>query len=403
MSLVFKTVILHAVRYKAAIPAITGLLIAGYTAYNLIDVPGKPPYELAVVKRGDLVHKVLAAGTVNAVVTVQVGSQTSGTIKAIYADYNTPVKKGQLLALIDPDAFSAQLMQARANLVSAQANLARQEAIILYSKALLEREDVQLKEAWINLKRTRELFRKGFVSRSELDAAEAAHGTASARKKAQDAHLQAELKALGAAQAQVAQNAGAVELAEVNFDRTKIRSPIDGVVISRAIDVGQTVAASFQSPTLFVIAKDLTRMEVNARVSEADIGGVQVGQDVIFTVDAYPGKAFGCKVKEIRMSPSAGQAPVTYGVLAQLDNKGLLLRPGMTTDVWITTQSKENALLLPVTALREKGREKYVEVLEGKKTVWKNVRTGLKGEGGVIEILSGLAEGEKVIIPGKKK
>lgn len=346
--------------------------VIGYRYFHSAD---GSPYQLATVQKGELIQKVSATGIINAITTVQVGSRISGIIKEIYVDYNSRVNKGQLLALIDPDAYSAQLAQAEATLFAAKANL--------------ERANVQYREAELNVNRLRGLYEKGFVSRSELDGAEASYGTTAAQKKVQEA--------------QVAQWEEAVNLAKVNLDYTKVKSPMKGTILSRNIEVGQVIETGPQSPALFVIAKDLAKMELKSRVSEADIGSVRKGQEVTFTVDAYSDKVFCSKVKEIRMAPDVGQNVVTYGVISHVDNEELLLRPGMTADVRIKTAQKDNILLLPAIAVREKSGKKYVEVLKKKKAVQREVMTGLGGGGGVVEILSGLGEGEEVIISYKKK
>lgn len=388
---------------KATIFIISVILACGFIFYRYIRTTGELPYELITIQKGNLVQKVLATGTINPVVTVQIGSQASGTIKEIYVDYNSRVKKGQLLALIDPDAFKAQLTQAEASLDSAKANFVRQEATLLYSKALLEKSDVQLKEAKLHVERIRELFNKGLAPRIELDSAEASYDTAVAQKKAQEAQYNAELQAVNVAKAQVTQWEGAVKLAKVNLEHAKIKSPIDGIVISRNVDFGQTVITGFQALTLFIIADDLTKMEVNTSVSEANIGNVKLNQEVIFKVDAYPERIFSGKVKEIRMSPNIEQKVVTYSVITSVDNKEMLLRPGMTADVWIKTASKEDVILIPAAAVKEKEGKKYVEVLEGKEIKKRGVEAGLKGTDGFIEILSGLNEGEKVVISNRGK
>lgn len=379
------------------------ILIAGFIVYHYVHTSGDLPFDMTVVKRGTLIQEVSASGSVNAIVTVQVRSQVSGAIKEIYVDYNNPVKKGQILAFIDPDAFLAQLSQAQANLNTAKANHARQETSLLYSKALLEKADVQLKEVGLNLKRAGELFNKGLVSRSQLDEAEASYDTAHAQKKAQEAQYQSELRALNASKAQIAQWEGAVNLAKVNLEYTKIKSPIDGIVLSRNIEVGQTISSSPQTEILFVVAKDLAKMEVNTNVSEADIGNIKKGQEVAFKVDAYPDKVFSGRVKEIRMAPNIEQKIVTYGVITGVDNEELLLRPGMTADVWIRTASREDVLLIPAITVKEEDGKRYVEVMEGRGIKKRDVKTGLKGTDGLIEILSGLNEGEKVVLSIRRK
>jgi len=294
------------------------------------------------VAKGDIVMSVTATGTVNAVTTVLVGTQVSGTIKNIFVDFNSQVKKGQIIAQIDPATFQAQVQQARANLLVAQANLEKAKATLADAKR--------------NMERNTELFSKNLVARSDLDTAETNYETAKA--------------SVSAASSQVAQTAAALEFAETNLRYTKILSPVDGVVISRNVDVGQTVAASFQTPTLFTIAQDLTKMQIDTNVDEADIGKVSVGQDVEFTVDAYPDLVFKGKVWQVRNAPITVQNVVTYDVVIQVDNPELKLKPGMTANVSIIIATKKDVLKIPNAALRFKIDEK------GKKTAEKNLAGG---------------------------
>lgn len=349
--------------YRIRIFTILGFLIlgSGLAAYRYLRITNRLPYELVTVKKGNLIQKISATGAINPMITVQVGNQISGRIKEIFVDFNSKVEKNQILAQIDPSTFEAQVIQAEANLT---------------------RAEVMLNEAKRNLDRVSSLFEKQMISQSEKDAAQTNYESALAGYKQAEANL---------------------TLMKTNLDYTTIRTPISGVVISRNVDFGQIVAASLQSPTLFVIAKDLTKMEVNADVSEADIGNVKVGQEITFTVDAYPERISSGKVKEIRMGPNIKQNVVYYSVIASIDNKEMLLRPGMTANVWIKTAYKENVLSVPIIAVKEKDAKKYVQVLERREVKQKEIRTGLKGEGGVIEILSGLNEGEKIVISSKPR
>lgn len=234
-------------------------------------------YKTVKVERGDVVATVSATGNLSAVTTVQVGTQVSGTIYRLLVDYNTPVKKGQVIAEIDPALFRADVEQARGNLLSAQANLLKARATAADAKRTMERN--------------RQLVKEGVVSQSDFDTAETGAQEAAAAVKA--------------AEASVVQTRGALSRAETNLKNATIRSPVDGVVISRAVDVGQTVAASFQTPTLFTIAQDLTRMQIETSVDEADISRVRVGQQVTFTVDAYPDEKFNARVAQIAMPRSS--------------------------------------------------------------------------------------------------
>jgi HlyD family secretion protein len=278
------------------------------------------------VTRGDITMSVTATGTMNAVTTVLVGTQVSGTIKNIYVDYNSPVKKGQLIAQIDPSTFQAQVSQARANVLSAKANLDKAEATLVDSKRTMERY--------------KELFAKDLVAKSDFDTADTNYETAKA--------------SVSAARSQVAQTAAALEFAETNLRYTKILSPVDGVVISRNVDVGQTVAASFQTPTLFTIAQDLTKMQIDTSVDESDIGKVKVGQDVDFAVDAYPETTFKGKVWQVRNAPITVENVVTYDVVVQVPNPDLKLKPGMTANVSIIVATEKDVLKIPNAALRFK-------------------------------------------------
>jgi HlyD family secretion protein len=345
----------------------------------------EPRYKTAQVVSGDLKTVVTAGGTVNTVTTVQVGTQVSGTIKRILVDYNSPVKRGQLLAQIDPTSFEAQVDQAKANLLIAEANVQKAEA------ALADAERTE--------KRNRGLFNRGFVPQSDLDAAEVNLTTAKAQ--------------LSVTQAQVAQAEAAVKLAETNLTYTDILSPINGIVISKNVDVGQTVAASFQTPTLFSIAQDLTKMQIDTNVDEADIGSVMFGQEVEFTVDAYPDMSFGGRVWQVRNDPITVQNVVTYDVVIKVDNSDLKLKPGMTANVSIITLVKKNVLKIPNAALRfvpqENGSPKTPQKGYG---VW-IVETGIPeripisigiSDGSFTEVVSGnLKEGQEVIVSSLQK
>jgi len=278
------------------------------------------------VTRGDLRASVTATGTVSAVTTVLVGTQVSGTVKELFVDFNSSVKKGQLLAQIDPALPQARVAQAKANLLSAEANV--------------QKAEVALKDARRTLERNRDLFGRNFIARSDLDTAETNEQSAAAQ--------------LNAAKAQVEQNRAALQQEETNLQYTRILSPVDGVVISRNVDIGQTVAASFQTPTLFSIAQDLTRMQIDTNVDEADIGRVVVGQVVSFTVDAYPDTTFPGKVSEIRNAPTTVQNVVTYDVVVKVANPERKLKPGMTANVSIITALEKSVLTVPNAALRFK-------------------------------------------------
>ena len=283
-----------------------------------------PKYLTAPLDRGDIVETVGATGTLQAVTTVQVGSQVSGTIQSLGADFNSSVKKGQVIARLDPSSFAARVGQAKANLISARANVERARAAVV---------DAQQK-----YERARELAAKQLLPESDLETAKANYDGAVAQQKANEAA--------------VSQAEASVNQAQVDLDHTVIATPIDGVVINRAVDVGQTVAASFQAPVLFIIANDLTRMQVNAAVDEADIGRVKAGEDVSFRVDAYPDRSFAGRVEQVRLQPQTIQNVVSYNTIISVDNAEQKLMPGMTATVSIIVRKAEGVLRLPASALR---------------------------------------------------
>lgn len=345
-------------------------------------------YRTAPATKGDIRATVSATGTVNAVTTVLVGTQVSGTIKSIYVDFNSPVKRGQRIADIDPATFQAQLDQARANVMAARANVAKAQATLSDSKRTMERN--------------KQLWERNLVARSDFDTAET--------------NFNSNQAVLQATQAQVSQQEAAMRLAETNLRYTHIVSPVDGIVVSRAVDVGQTVAASFQTPTLFTIAQDLTKMQIDTSVDEADIGRIQPNQAVDFTVDAYPDATFKGRVDQVRIAPITVQNVVTYDVVIKVDNSDLRLKPGMTANVSIITAEKSGVLRIPNAALRFKPANSQSiksERVNGKRTVqpangvWiqegKNLRRGsiVPGisDGAYTEVLSGeLKEGQLVAI-----
>jgi len=281
-------------------------------------------YQTVKIKKGKIVSLCRATGTVNPLTTVLVGTQVSGRIKAIYVDYNSEVKEGDLIAEIDPATFEAQLEQARANLISA--------------RAAKEQAQATLAEAKRNLERIRKLYDDGVAGKSEFDTAETNYLVSKSQ--------------VGVAQAQVIQTEAAFAFAETNLKYTKIHSPVDGIVISRNVDIGQTVAASFQTPTLFTIAEDLKKMQINTNVDEADIGRVEKGMTAEFIVDAYPSRPFSGKVVQVRNSPNIVQNVVTYDVVIHVENPELKLKPGMTASVSIIVAVKDDVVQVPNAALR---------------------------------------------------
>jgi HlyD family secretion protein len=323
-------------------------------------------YRTARAERGSISSYVTANGTVNAVITVLVGSQVSGTIQKLYADYNTQVKTGQVVAQIDPAIFQAQVSQAKAKLenakatfLNAQADIATARSNVEAGKANVLKARVSVTDTRRSLDRSQELFGKNLIAASDRDTAQTNYDSAvalleaaQAQLKANEAQLQSAIAKLEAARAGIKQSEAELELAQVNLDHCRITAPVNGIVISRNVDVGQTVAASLQAPILFTIAQDLTEMQVDTNVSEADVGRVGVGQDATFTVDAFPQTTFRGKVTEIRNAPITIQNVVTYDVVIQVKNPELKLRPGMTANASILVAHRDNVLKIPNAALR---------------------------------------------------
>jgi HlyD family secretion protein len=345
------------------------LLVAGSTGaylYYYKDSEASVKYRTVKVERGSLSTYVTANGTINPVITVLVGSQVSGTIQQLYADYNSRVKKGQLIAQIDPAIFQAQVSQARAKLENAKASFLNAQADIATAKANVESNKANVIKARVSVEDTKrsldralELFRRNLISASERDSAQTAQDSAlaqlevaQAQQKASEAQMDSAKAKSESARAQIKQAEAELELAQVNLDHTRILAPVNGIVISRNVDVGQTVAASLQAPTLFTIAQDLTEMQVDTNVSEADIGRVAIGQEATFTVDAFPNLTFRGKVTDIRNAPLTVQNVVTYNVVIQVKNPELKLRPGMTANASILVAQRENVLKIPNSVLR---------------------------------------------------
>jgi len=346
---------------------LSALLIVGYFSLKPFGAGGATTrYRTAEIARGDVLQSISANGTLNPVTLVNVGTQVSGTIWRLGADFNDQVKKGQILAELDPALLKAQLALSSANLANARASLKLTQA---------------------NERRASVLYARGFITRAEWDQ------TTQARESAQ-------------AQARVAE--AQVRRDQTNLDYTVIRSPVAGVVISRNVDVGQTVAASFQTPTLFSIAQDLKRMQIDTTVAEADVGGIQAGQPVRFSVDAFPDKEFDGMVRQVRMNSQIQQNVVTYNVVIDVDNPDERLLPGMTAFVHLVLAEHHGVLRLPLAALRFRpegiegdaipAAEKAVYRLENGKPQQVPVRTGI-ADGKFAELLSDtLHEGDAVIV-----
>jgi HlyD family secretion protein len=307
--------------------SIAALVVAAAGATTFVLWPRAAPvaerFATAKVSRGDVVRHVSATGRVEARATVEVGAQVSGRIEQVLVDFDSRVHTGQVLARFELASFTAQLEQARAGLAAAKAQV---------RSAALELAEAKREQA-----RARGLFDRGVIGRVELDAAKDRVDLAGAR--------------LAAARAQLELQRSSLALAQTTMDHTEIRAPIDGIVISREVDPGQTVAAAFQAPVLFVIAEDLRRMRVLASIDEADVGKVMVGQPATFTVDAYPKRSFDASVVELRSAPHLVQNVVTYDAILYVDNDDLALRPGMTASVEVETAARRDALFVPNGAL----------------------------------------------------
>jgi HlyD family secretion protein len=355
-------------------------LVGWQSAEHVWETQPDSKYRMSKVERGDMTAYVSATGTLNPVIMVQVGTQVSGMIDKLFADFNSTVVPGQQLARLDQASFRAKVVQAEANLdtaraevKNAQANVHNVQASIATARADVGSRVAQLEKARVTivdtkriLDRQRALFARFLLPRNEVETAQTAydtavaqHNAAQAERESAEAKLHATRAQLAAAeaqvekaQAQVHQAQAALDQTRVDLDRTLIRSPVTGTVISRSVDVGQTVAASLQAPTLFTIAQDLTKMQVDTNVSEADIGHVVVGQTATFTVDAYPGSMMHGTVREIRSAPLVVQNVVNYNAVIAVENPDLKLRPGMTATVSILTAQLEQVLKIPKTALR---------------------------------------------------
>ena len=323
-------------RIFALVAAILVLAGTGYGFWRWGSRPKESAYVTMPVQRGNVTQVVSSTGTLQAVITVLVGSQISGTIDKLFADFNTKVKAGEVVAQLNQDKFKAAVDQARANLLAAESNLAKAKVSVVDAQRTLERN--------------RELRKRDLMAQSELDAAQTAYDAALA---------QLEVNKAQSAQAQAGLNQATVDL-----NNTVIRSPVDGIVISRNVDVGQTVAASLQAPTLFTIANDLAKMEVHTNVDEADVGNVTEGQEVSFTVDAFPARRFKGRVHQVRNAPTVVQNVVTYDAVVRIDNKELLLKPGMTANVQFLVSRKEGVLTIPNMAMRFKPPDQKDEAQE---------------------------------------
>jgi HlyD family secretion protein len=319
---------------------IIGVLLAAMGMLTAFSYESKktPQYFTEKVQKGDIQNVVQATGTINAVTTVQVGSQVSGTIQTLSADFNSHVKKNQVIAQIDPSLFKGAMLQAEANLANAQANL-------VAAKANLAKAQAAANQSKLDYDRSVALANAGVIPAQQLDAAKATW-------QSNDAAVGAARAAVTQANAQVQQNSAAVTVAKANLDYTTIKSPIDGTVIARSVDVGQTVAASLQAPTLFTIAQDLTKMQVYVSTDESDVGSIQTGQEAKFSVDAFPKNTFKGKVSAVRLNATTVQNVVTYTTIVDFDNPDMKLFPGMTAYVTVPVATATDVVKVPNGALR---------------------------------------------------
>lgn len=336
------------------IAAIIGVILIVFTVsvFNTEDDDALE-YASIAIETGPIREVVSATGTLSALITVEVGSQLSGQISELFVDFNSEVEEGEVIARLDPATFETRVAQAEAELAIAEANVTQAEASLAEAKAL-DNDAVRSRE------RNEDLRKRGNVSAAQLDTAIANAEQTRARLISAEAQIKT-------AEAQVNQRQASLDSAKVDLERTYIRSPVGGVVIERAIDVGQTVAASLQAPILFTIAKDLRQMQLEVSVDEADIGRVKKDLPVSFTVDAYPEMVFVGQVEQVRKAPLVEQNVVTYTVIVSTKNEGQLLLPGMTANVEIIIDEREDALLVPNQAFRfmpENGREEIRQLAE---------------------------------------
>ncbi len=363
---------------------ITGITVVALIIIGIIGFAGSKQvkYQTKAIKRCTITEVVEASGTINPVNTVSVGSTVSGLIKEIYVDYNDVVKKGQILAQIDPANFEATVQQNQAQIANAQANVARLQAVADFDR-----------QQYIRYKN---LYAKNFVAKSELDEKYSTY--------------KSDVAQINAAKAQIAQYQASLKTAQTNLGYTKIIAPVDGTVISREIDLGSPVAASFQAPELFTIAQDLTNMQIEVSVSEADIGQVADGQDVTYTIDGYPDMNFKGKVTQVRLSPTTESNVVTYTVIVDVNNEDLKLKPGMTANVSIITNKSENVLCVPNVALKftpdingPKYKNQGIWILEKGKPKRIEIETGANNDSNTEIISDTLSEGTEVIMSIKSK
>jgi HlyD family secretion protein len=335
-----------------AILGVLALAAAGYAWLRSRDGGGEQALRTVKLERGPLQAVVAASGTLNAVTTVQVGSQISGQVKEIYADFNTSVKKNQVIARIDPATFELRVAQASADLDAARSAVAVARSTVAAQQAEIARVKVNLADAQRDFERKRSLVDQKFISAAELDKARTAVDATREQLNAVQAQIGVNESQVTSALAAVKQRESLLRQAQVDLERTIIRAPVDGTVILRNIDAGQTVAASLQAPVLFTIAQDLRDMQVEAAIDEADVGRLRVGQRATFTVDAFPRRSFNGEIRQIRKSPVNVQNVISYTVVISAANPDLALLPGMTANVRVVVESRDNVLKVANAALR---------------------------------------------------
>ncbi len=431
--------------------AVATCAVAGLGTWYYLRSQSSIQYRTVTVEHGDINVSISATGNPNAVVTVQVGSQVSGIILALFADFNTKVTKGQLIARLDPAPFQAKVDQAQANVDAARAAVANAEAVVQQALAGIQAANSSLVaakanvvkalaitvDAKVKVDRRVIMVKQGATTREDLETAQTTHNSAIADQnalvaqqhavedsvKVSQAQLNVANSQLSANQSQVKQFSAALQSTQIDLDRTTIKAPVDGVVVSRNVDVGQTVAASLAAPTLFLIAQDLAKMQVDTNVSEADVGRVRVDQQAAFTVDAYPGRTFKGAVTSIRKAPINVLNVITYDAVIGVSNEDLNLFPGMTANVKILVNHRSNVLKIPNAALRFHPAAETVASAAGAKAASKGgkpelavwildanskaqrvaITTG-ESDGTYTEILTGtLKDGDNVIVATQAK
>jgi HlyD family secretion protein len=331
---------------------LAGAAAGGWAWYANRGNGGETRYRVGKVERGALQAAVVASGTLNAVTTVQVGSQVSGQILEIMADFNSQVKKDQVIARIDPQSFELRVNQTRADVDAARSSVAVATNNLAAQRAEVSRVRVTLADAERDLARKKMLVEKNFISPAELDKAKTVFDATREQLKSVEAQVGVNQSQVDSANAAVKQRESLLKQAQVDLERTIIRAPVDGTVILRNVDAGQTVAASLQAPVLFTIARDLRDMQVEAAIDEADVGRLRVGQQASFTVDAFPRRSFAGEIKQVRKSPVNVQNVISYTVVISAANPDQSLLPGMTANVRVVVESRDNVLKVPNAALR---------------------------------------------------